>query len=107
MSILVVLEQQGGQWHRMSWETLAAGQQLGAANGQPVEAAVVGKGIGTLANEAATRKLAKVWAVEHDLLDSYTAFLFVQRVVRVFDTGDRRTSTDRRTVWRVLAVSFQ
>ena len=43
MSILVVLEQQGGQWHRMSWETLAAGQQLGAALGEPVEAAVVGK----------------------------------------------------------------
>jgi len=73
MSILVVLEQEAGQWHRMSWETLAAGQQLGAAMGEPVEAAVVGKGIGALANEAATRKLAKVWAVEHDLLDSYTA----------------------------------
>ena len=73
MSILVVLEQQTGQWHRMSWETLAAGQQLGAALGEPVEAAVVGKDIGALANEAAARKLAKVWAVEHDLLDSYTA----------------------------------
>ena len=73
MSILVVLEQQTGQWHRMSWETLAAAQQLGAAMGEPVEAAVVGKEIGGLANEAAAKKLAKVWAVEHDLLDSYTA----------------------------------
>jgi electron transfer flavoprotein alpha subunit len=57
----------------MSWETLAAGQQLGAALGEPVEAAVAGKGIGALANEAAAKKLAKIWAVEHDLLDSYTA----------------------------------
>src|ERR1700680_2335639 len=73
MSFLVVLEQQGGQWHRMSWETLAAGQQLGVALGQPVEEAVAGKRIGTLASEAATKKRAKVWAVEHDLLDSYTA----------------------------------
>ena len=73
MSILVVLEQHAGQWHRMSWETLAAGQQLGAALGEPVEAAVAGKGIGALANEAAAKKLAKIWAVEHDLLDSYTA----------------------------------
>ena len=73
MSILVVLEQQAGQWHRMSWETLAAAQQLGAALGEPVEAAVAGKGIGALASEAVARKLAKVWAVEHDLLDSYTA----------------------------------
>jgi electron transfer flavoprotein alpha subunit len=73
MSVLVVFEQSAGQWHRMSWETLAAGQQLGAALGEPVDAAVVGKGVGTLANEAATRKLARVWAVEHELLDSYTA----------------------------------
>ena len=72
MSVLVILEQQGGQWHRMSWETLAAGQQLAAALGQPVEAAVVGKGIGALAAEAATKKLAKVRAVEHELLASYT-----------------------------------
>jgi electron transfer flavoprotein alpha subunit len=73
MSILVVLEHQAGQWHRMSWETLAAGQQLSAALGEPLEAAVVGKAIGALANEAAAKKFAKVWAVEHDLLDSYTA----------------------------------
>jgi electron transfer flavoprotein alpha subunit len=73
MSILVVLEQQGGQWHRMSWETLAAAQQLGAALGEPVEAALAGKNVGALTAEAATKKLAKVWAVEHDLLDSYTA----------------------------------
>jgi len=73
VSILVVLEQHAGQWHRMSWETLAAGQQLGAALGEPVEAAVAGKGIGALAKEAAAKKLAKIWAVEHDLLDSYTA----------------------------------
>ena len=73
MSILVVLEQQSGQWHRMSWETLAAGQQLSAALGEPLEAAVVGKGIGALGNEAAAKKLAKVWAIEHDLLESYTA----------------------------------
>jgi electron transfer flavoprotein alpha subunit len=73
VSILVVLEQQAGAWHRMSWETLAAGQQLGAALGLPVEAAVAGQGIGALATEAAAKKLAKVWAVEHALLDAYTA----------------------------------
>jgi len=74
MSILAVLElTHNAQWHRMSWETLAAAQQLSTALGEPLEAAVVGKGIGALAAEAATRKLAKVWAVEHDLLEPYTA----------------------------------
>jgi len=73
MSILVILEQQNGQWHRISWETLAAGQQLGVALGLPVEAAIAGKGVEGPASEAATRKLEKVWAVEHDLLEQYTA----------------------------------
>jgi electron transfer flavoprotein alpha subunit len=73
MSILVVLEQQGGKWHRMSWETLAAAQQFGASLGLPVEAAIAGTGVGTLAAEAATKKVAKVYAVEHDLLKDYTA----------------------------------
>jgi electron transfer flavoprotein alpha subunit len=73
MSVLVVLEQQGGKWHRMSWETLAAGQQIGSAMGLPVEAAVAGSGIGALAHEAATKKVAKVYAVDHELLKEYTA----------------------------------
>ena len=70
MSVLVVLEQQGGKWHRMSWETLAAGQQFAAALGVPVEAAVVGSN--ALAQDAATKKVAKVYSVEHDLLKDYT-----------------------------------
>ncbi|HML18698.1 MAG TPA: electron transfer flavoprotein subunit alpha/FixB family protein [Bryobacteraceae bacterium] len=73
MSVLAILEQQGGKWHRMSYETLAAAQQFGAALDQPVEAAVIGAGVGALAADAATKKLAKVWAVESDLLEVYTA----------------------------------
>jgi electron transfer flavoprotein alpha subunit len=69
MSVLVILEQQGGKWHRMCWETLAAAQQLG----QPVEAAVIGHGIGALAADAATKNVGKVYAVEHELLKEYTA----------------------------------
>src|SRR5712691_3973232 len=80
MSILVVLEQQRGargeRWNRMSWETLAAGQQIGAALGVPVQAAVAGHGISALAAEAATKRLAKVFAVDHELLGAYTADAF-------------------------------
>ena len=71
--ILVVLEQRFGEWHRMSWETLAAGQQLGAALGVHVEAAVVGNSLAALAAQAANKNLAKIWAVEHPLLEAYTA----------------------------------
>jgi electron transfer flavoprotein alpha subunit len=74
--ILVVMEQQGGQWHRMSWEALAAGIELGKQLGQPVFAAVPGSGIGALATEAAAKALAKVHAVEHALLKGYTPDAF-------------------------------
>ena len=73
MSVLAILEQQGGQFHRMSWETFAAAQQLAASLGVPVEAAVIGKGIASLAAEAAAKRAARIWGVEHDLLESYTA----------------------------------
>ncbi len=73
MSLLVVMEQACGAWHRMSWETLAAGQLVGAELGLPVAAAVAGRGVAGLAAELAARKLERVWAVEHELLDPYTA----------------------------------
>jgi electron transfer flavoprotein alpha subunit len=72
MSILAILEQRAGAWHRMSWETLAAAQQLGAELQQPVSAAVVGGDVSAPAGELAGKKLERVHAVEHALLKEYT-----------------------------------
>ena len=72
MSILAVLEQRGGAWHRMSWETLAAAQQLGAELRLPVQAAVVGGQVSALAGELAAKQVERVYAVEHELLKEYT-----------------------------------
>jgi electron transfer flavoprotein alpha subunit len=72
MSILAILEQRAGAWHRMSWETLAAAQQLGADLQQPVSAAVAGADVAGLAAELAGKQLERVYAVEHDLLKDYT-----------------------------------
>jgi electron transfer flavoprotein alpha subunit len=71
--ILVIVEQRGGAWNRMSWETLVAGQQLAGQTGQTVSAAVAGQGIAGLAGELARKKLDRVYAVEHQLLTAYTA----------------------------------
>jgi electron transfer flavoprotein alpha subunit len=71
--VLVILEQNQGKWHKMSWETLAAGQQIAKELGQPLFAAVAGKGLGALTAELASKAAAKVHAVEHDLLEHYTA----------------------------------
>src|SRR4051794_15031823 len=72
MSILVAMEQTGGEWNRMSWETLAAGQQIAAEMNTTVSAVVMGQSIDALVADAAGKKLDKVWAVEHELLKEYT-----------------------------------
>lgn len=72
MSLLVVMEQRGGEWNRMSFETLAAGQQIARELGVPVSAAVLGQGVSGLAGELGSKALEKVWAVEHELLKEYT-----------------------------------
>jgi electron transfer flavoprotein alpha subunit len=71
--VLVVMEQRGGTWNRMSFEALAAGQQLAAKLGVACSAAVLGRAVHELAAEMATKKLAKVYAVEHAQLEQYTA----------------------------------
>jgi electron transfer flavoprotein alpha subunit len=72
MSVLVVLEQRGGKWSRMSFEALAAGQKIAEAMGAPARAAVVGAGLDGLAAEAAAYNVEKVFAVDDPLLEDYT-----------------------------------
>jgi electron transfer flavoprotein alpha subunit len=57
----------------MSFEALAAAQQIAAELSQPVYAAVAGKDIQPVAATVAGYKLNKVHAVEHELLGEYTA----------------------------------
>ena len=72
MSILAVMEQRGGAWNRMSFETLAAAQQLAKELGATATAAVIGEGVDGLAAELAAKQLEKVYAVENALLKDYT-----------------------------------
>jgi electron transfer flavoprotein alpha subunit len=72
MSVLAVLEQRAGAWHRMSFETLAAAQQIARELGTTVSAAVLGHGVEALANELAATDVEKVYAIEHELLNDYT-----------------------------------
>jgi electron transfer flavoprotein alpha subunit len=72
MSILVVMEQRGGVWNRMSFETLAAAQQLAAELNTTASAAVLGQGTEALAAELSGKQIAKLYLVEHELLKEYT-----------------------------------
>ena len=71
--VLVVTEQREGAWNKMSFEAIAAGQELAAMLGVPCAAAVVGAGISPLTTELGTKKLAQVFSVNHDLLAEYSA----------------------------------
>jgi electron transfer flavoprotein alpha subunit len=57
----------------MSFEALAAGQQLAASLGVPCSAAVIGASVSALTGDLATKKLERVAALEHGLLAEYTS----------------------------------
>ena len=72
MNILLITEQREGQWHKTSFETLAAAQQIAAETSGRLVAVVIGKGVAGLAGELAATKVDEVLLVEHDLLAAYT-----------------------------------
>jgi len=74
--ILVIVEQRESKLHRVSWETLTAGQAIAAETGWPLEAAVVGGSVASLAIEVAGKKVSKVYAIENAKLEPYTPDAF-------------------------------
>ena len=86
MSVLVVTEQQGGKWHKMSWEAVAAGQQIARLLATETVAAVVGSGVESLGAEAAKYKLAEVVVAGHELLENYTPDGFGLALRQVVET---------------------
>ena len=74
--ILVIVEQREGKLNRVSWETLTAGQAIAAETGLPLEAAVVGGSVSSLAAEVAGKKVGKVYAIENAKLEPYTPDAF-------------------------------
>ena len=75
-TILVIVERREKKLNRVSWETIAAGQALAAQTGWTLEAAVLGTGVSAIAGEIATKKVAKVYAIESPRLDPYTPDAF-------------------------------
>lgn len=86
--VLVVMEQRSGAWNRMSFEALAAGQQLATRLGIECAAAVVGKDVDALASEVASKRLTKVYSVKHDLLGQYTADGYVAALAQLIKQID-------------------
>jgi len=72
MSVLAVLENNGQVWHRMSWETLAAAQQIARELNTTASAAVVRTGGRAFADELGRKQLEKAYLVDHAALENYT-----------------------------------
>jgi electron transfer flavoprotein alpha subunit len=76
-TILVIVEQREGKLNRVSFETIAGAQAMAAETGWTLEAAVAGSGVGEIAKEVASKKVAKVYAVESAKLEPYTPDGFI------------------------------
>lgn len=90
--VLVVLEQRtaakgGMEFVPMSLEALAAGQRLAERLGATCSAVVVGKGAQALASELTGKRLERVYAVAHPLLEEYTADGYVAALEQVVKKG--------------------
>ena len=62
--ILVVAEQQNGSLNPVSWETIAAAQQMGDV----VKVVVAGSGVDEVARELAAAAVSEVLVANHDAL---------------------------------------
>jgi len=72
MKILLVTEQREGKFNKVSFESLAAAQQIVQQTKGTLTGLVIGKGVAPLADELAGSQLDEVLLVEHDLLEKYT-----------------------------------
>jgi electron transfer flavoprotein alpha subunit len=72
-SIWVVLQQREGELHRLSWETVAAGQRLAEETGGSVELVLLGSGLEAVADQVASRVgAATLHVADHADLEPYT-----------------------------------
>jgi electron transfer flavoprotein alpha subunit len=77
-TILVVAEQREGKLNRVSFETIAAAQQIARQTGWQVEAVLPGSNVAALANELAQKARARVYALEAPSLAAYTSDAYVE-----------------------------
>ena len=81
--ILVIAEQRGGTLNRVTWETVAAAQQI--AGDEPIAIAVPGSGVGDVAAELAAARVQDVVAIDHPALESYTPDAYASAIQQAID----------------------
>src|SRR5487761_418517 len=72
MKILLITEQREAKWNKVSFETLAAAQQIASEAKGWLSGLVIGQGVAALADELAAYHLEEVLLVENALLETYS-----------------------------------
>lgn len=72
MKILLITEQREAKWNKVSFETLAAAQQIAAQAKGTLSAVVMGQGVAALADDLAGSQLDEILLVENPLFEKYT-----------------------------------
>jgi len=72
MKILFIAEQREGKWNRVSFESLAAAQQIVSQTRASLCSLIIGNGVAALADELADYQSNEVRLLEHPLLEKYT-----------------------------------
>lgn len=90
MSVLIVFEQRGGKYNRLSFEALAAAQKIAQSLAVPLHGAVLGSGMDALAQEASGYQLEKVFALDNVLLADYTADGYTAALEQLLNTQQPR-----------------
>lgn len=87
MKILLITEQRDAKWNNVSFETLVAAQQMVQQTKGSLSAAVMGKGVASLADALAAFQLEEILLIEHDLLEKYTADGFALALRQVIESA--------------------
>ncbi len=87
MKILAITEQRDAKWNKVSFEIVAAAQQIAEQTKSTVTGVVIGKGVAALADELAGYQLDEVLLVEHDLLDKYTPDGFTLALKQIVESA--------------------
>ncbi len=87
MKILLITEQRDAKCNKVSFETLAAAQQIAGQAKATISGVVIGKGVAGLADELASYQLDEVLLVDHDLLEQYTPDAFSIALWQVIESS--------------------
>jgi electron transfer flavoprotein alpha subunit len=87
VKILVITEQRDAKWNNVSFETVAAAQQIVQQIGGSLSGAVIGENVASLAEGLASYHLDEVLLIEHELLGTYTPDAFTIALRQAIELG--------------------